>query len=79
MTGGILMKNIPFWTDNTPDRGDFPISELPPSVDIAIIGSGVTGLNAAIAMLRAGATVAVVEQEVIGWGASSRNGGLARV
>jgi glycine/D-amino acid oxidase-like deaminating enzyme len=76
MTGGILMKNIPFWTDNTPDRGDFPISELPPSVDIAIIGSGVTGLNAAIAMLRAGATVAVVEQEVIGWGASSRNGGL---
>jgi glycine/D-amino acid oxidase-like deaminating enzyme len=27
-------------------------------------------------MLRAGATVAVIDQETIGWGASSRNGGL---
>lgn len=70
------MKTIPFWTDNTPDRGGFPTSELPNKVDVAVVGSGVTGLNAAIAMLRAGATVAVIEQETIGWGASSRNGGL---
>ena len=49
---------------------------LPESVDVAIIGAGFTGLSAARALAKCGATVAVLESETIGWGASSRNGGM---
>src|SRR2546427_9792124 len=49
---------------------------LPERVDVAIIGAGFTGLSAARALAKRGATVAVLESETIGWGASSRNGGM---
>ena len=49
---------------------------LPERADIAIIGAGFTGLSAALALARRGAKVAVLEAETIGWGASSRNGGM---
>ncbi|MBV8053110.1 MAG: FAD-binding oxidoreductase [Acidobacteriaceae bacterium] len=52
------------------------VSPLPDSVDVAIVGSGVTGLSAARALARRGASVAVLEAETLGWGASSRNGGM---
>jgi glycine/D-amino acid oxidase-like deaminating enzyme len=51
-------------------------SELPASVDVAIIGAGFTGLSAARTLAKRGANVAVLEGETIGWGASSRNGGM---
>src|ERR1700676_3039096 len=49
---------------------------LPDRVDIAVIGAGFTGLSAARALAKRGAKVAVLESENIGWGASSRNGGM---
>ena len=49
---------------------------LPESVDVAIVGSGVTGLSAARALVKRGVGVAVLEAETLGWGASSRNGGM---
>ena len=49
---------------------------LPEVVDVAVIGSGFTGLSAARTLARSGAKVAVLESETIGWGASSRNGGM---
>src|SRR5207245_10461049 len=49
---------------------------LPESADVAIIGAGFTGLSAARALAKRGATVAVLESETIGWGASSRNVGM---
>jgi glycine/D-amino acid oxidase-like deaminating enzyme len=49
---------------------------LPESVDVAVIGSGFTGLSAARTLAKRGAKVAVLEAETIGWGASSRNGGM---
>jgi len=49
---------------------------LPPRVDVAVIGAGFTGLSAARTLARRGANVAVLESETIGWGASSRNGGM---
>jgi glycine/D-amino acid oxidase-like deaminating enzyme len=49
---------------------------LPESVDVAVIGSGVTGLSAARALAKRGVSVAVLEAETLGWGASSRNGGM---
>lgn len=56
-----------------------PIPPAPPppeSADVAIIGAGFTGLSAALALAKRGAKVVVLESETIGWGASSRNGGM---
>src|SRR5258706_14629571 len=52
------------------------VQPLPSSVDVAIIGAGFTGLSAALALVKRGARVVVLECETIGWGASSRNGGM---
>jgi len=49
---------------------------LPDRVDVAIIGAGFTGLSATRTLARRGAKVAVLESETLGWGASSRNGGM---
>jgi glycine/D-amino acid oxidase-like deaminating enzyme len=49
---------------------------LPAKVDAAIIGGGYTGLSAARGLARHGLKVALLEAETIGWGASSRNGGM---
>jgi len=45
-------------------------------VDVAIVGAGFTGLSAAGVLAKQGARVAVLEANTIGWGASSRNGGM---
>jgi glycine/D-amino acid oxidase-like deaminating enzyme len=49
---------------------------LPERADVAIVGSGVTGLSAARILAKRGAKVAVLEAETLGFGASSRNGGM---
>jgi glycine/D-amino acid oxidase-like deaminating enzyme len=47
-------------------------------VDVAIVGGGFTGLSAAHHLRQAspGLSIALLEGEVIGWGASGRNGGF---
>ncbi len=58
---------------------DFPKTEsrpFPARVDVAVIGAGFTGLSAARTLAKRSAKVAVLESESIGWGASSRNGGM---
>jgi glycine/D-amino acid oxidase-like deaminating enzyme len=49
---------------------------LPERVDVAVIGAGFTGLSAARTLAKKGARVVVLEAATIGWGASSRNGGM---
>jgi glycine/D-amino acid oxidase-like deaminating enzyme len=49
---------------------------LPRRADVAIIGAGFTGLAAARVLAKHGAKVVVLEAQSIGWGASSRNGGM---
>ena len=72
------MKLEVFWTDQFSPDIPLPVSEgLPEDVDVAIVGSGYTGLTAARVLAKAGNSVAVMDQYEIGWGASSRNGGMA--
>src|SRR5208282_4286544 len=65
-----------YWLTTT----EFPAVDaarpLPEAVDVAVIGAGFTGLSAARTLAKRGAKVAVLESETIGWGASSRNGGM---
>ena len=70
----MLEKNYWFTTVEMPAlEGAHPLPEM---VDVAVIGSGFTGLSAARTLAKRGAKVAVLEAETIGWGASSRNGGM---
>jgi glycine/D-amino acid oxidase-like deaminating enzyme len=50
-----------------------PLTE---TADVAVIGAGFTGLSAARTLAKKGVKVVVLEAETIGWGASSRNGGM---
>lgn len=43
--------------------------------DVCVVGGGLTGLSAALHLAERGYSVALVEAERIGWGASGRNGG----
>ncbi|WP_349359474.1 FAD-binding oxidoreductase [Stappia sp.] len=43
--------------------------------DVAVVGGGFTGLNAALTLAEAGRSVVLLEANRIGWGASGRNGG----
>jgi glycine/D-amino acid oxidase-like deaminating enzyme len=65
-----------YWLDTVEQPAAAAEGPLPASVDVAIVGAGFTGLSAARSLARQGATVAVLEAETLGWGASSRNGGM---
>jgi gamma-glutamylputrescine oxidase len=52
-----------------------PALEGEVQVDVAILGAGYTGLSCALDLAAKGYTVAVVEAQRAGWGASGRNGG----
>jgi len=49
---------------------------LAEEADVAVIGSGFTGLSCALHLAEAGKSVIVIEAEEPGFGASSRNGGM---
>ena len=67
-------KSEPYWWDRTP-RPKLDVGDLPPSVDVAIVGSGYTGLNSAIETARGGRSTLVLDSEDAGFGCSTRNGG----
>jgi glycine/D-amino acid oxidase-like deaminating enzyme len=67
-------KNQPYWWDGAP-RPELPPIAPPTRCDVAIVGSGYTGLAAAIELARGGRHVVVLDAEDAGWGCSSRNGG----
>lgn len=64
-----------YWLTTT-EMPHFEAGQLPSHVDVAVVGAGFTGLSAARALAKRGARVAVLETETLGWGASSRNGGM---
>lgn len=67
-------KNEPYWWEAAPPP-TLPEMALPRETDLAIVGSGYTGLAAALAAARGGRATLVLEAERAGWGCSSRNGG----
>jgi glycine/D-amino acid oxidase-like deaminating enzyme len=71
----VELKQRPYWWDTAAGAAAEP-RPLPSKVDVAVIGGGITGLSAARALVRRGVNAAVLEAQTIGWGASSRNGGM---
>ena len=72
------MQKSPLWTDQFSRPNNIITSDSPRAeTDIAIVGSGYTGLCAARILKKNGASVTVLDRNTIGWGASSRNGGMA--
>ena len=67
-------KSAPYWWERTP-RPELPEAAPPVRAEVAIIGSGYTGLSAAIQTARGGRHSVVLDAEDAGWGCSSRNGG----
>ena len=65
-----------YWHTTVQMPNDSNLATLPARVDVAVIGGGFTGLSAARTLAKQGARVAVLEANTIGWGASSRNGGM---
>jgi glycine/D-amino acid oxidase-like deaminating enzyme len=68
------MQFQPYWWDAAP-RIASPPPPLPTKADVVIVGSGFTGLSAALTLSRHGRRALVLERGVPGFGASTRNGG----
>ncbi len=56
-----------------PDRAGRP---LPDTSDVVVIGGGYAGIDAARELARRGVAVTLLEAHTLGWGASTRNGGI---
>lgn len=69
------IKGQPYWWEAAPRPQEEP-ADLPAQVDALIVGGGYSGLCTARIMSQAGKSVLVCEAEQIGFGASTRNGGM---
>jgi len=66
-----------YWHATMPPMHDRSGRQLPDSVDVAIVGGGYTGVAAARKLALQGAKSVLLEARTLGWGASTRNGGIA--
>ncbi len=66
-----------YWHATMPSLPDRSGRDLPDVVDVAVVGGGYTGVAAARKLALQGAKAIVLEAETLGWGASTRNGGIA--
>ncbi|HEV7810811.1 MAG TPA: FAD-binding oxidoreductase [Candidatus Limnocylindrales bacterium] len=66
----------PYWHATMPAVPSFRDRPLPDVADVVVIGGGYTGINAARVLARGGAAVTLLEAEHLGFGGSTRNGGI---
>jgi len=64
------------WQEQASPLPDRRGRELPEAVDVVVVGGGYTGVAAARQLARQGASVSLLERERLGYGASTRNGGI---
>lgn len=65
-----------YWQATMPTIADHRERPLPDAADVVVVGGGLTGLSAARRAAELGASVVLLEAERLGWGASTRNGGM---
>ena len=69
-----MTQFTPYWWQNQPQYRN---TEAPPTkADCVVVGAGFTGLSAALTLAKAGRDVVVLDSQAIGFGASTRNGGM---
>ena len=71
----IESAGVPYWWEAAPPY-ETTQRDLPSHGDVVVIGSGWTGLSAALTLARAGRDVLVVEANTPGSGGSTRNAGF---
>ncbi|MGB8988317.1 MAG: FAD-binding oxidoreductase [Candidatus Sulfotelmatobacter sp.] len=79
LTGSLqnmALREHNYWLTTAELPRTYATHPLPERVEVAVVGAGFTGLSAARTLAKRGAKVCVLESETIGWGASSRNGGM---
>ncbi|UHS55698.1 NAD(P)/FAD-dependent oxidoreductase [Agrobacterium vaccinii] len=70
-----IAPGMSWYQDSLSERPEYAAMDGSRTVDVAIIGGGFTGLQAAYNLAKAGVSVALVEGYRFGDGASGRNGG----
>jgi len=70
------MKLTSYWLDTAPKFASASHEPLEGKADVLIVGAGLTGTSAALALAKKGASVIVCEAESVGHAASGRNGGM---
>jgi glycine/D-amino acid oxidase-like deaminating enzyme len=66
----------PYWHAMMPSLPDRSGRQLPDVADAVVVGGGYTGVAAARKLALQGARTVLLEAHELGWGASSRNGGI---
>lgn len=68
-------RSTPYWSDGV-ELPQGSTSALPAEADVVVVGSGFTGLGAALELARRDRSVVVIDEGPVCGGASSRNGGM---
>jgi glycine/D-amino acid oxidase-like deaminating enzyme len=70
------MKLTSYWLDTSQPFRSATAGPVHGNCDVAVIGGGLTGCSAALALAKKGARVVLLEAETVGNAASGRNGGM---
>ncbi len=63
------------WEATAMAGGEYPALSGDRTADVAVVGGGILGLSSALELTGRSRSVALIEAQVPGWGASGRNGG----
>lgn len=64
-----------YYAASVNEHTSYPVLEGGHSADICVVGAGFTGVATALTLAERGYSVALIEANRVGWGASGRNGG----